>query len=650
LSRSLRNQPSADDQRNVIIATVLVAIVTFVWMFYLGPAPAEQAGVGTPADSQQTAQQAAPTDTAAASSTGGSDSATSSASTSDASTGDASAQQTTSSTGYANDPALQGALSGNERFVVVENERFRAHFTTHGGTLVSFQLKGYTQANNEAPVQLVDTTTTRGALSLSFTTPSNHLVDTRDLYFSTDATGDTIRVTEETRTLTFTAPVGEGTIRQTYTFQPDTYGFDVRVEQENYASYMTRDGFDYAWNGGILYSEGGTETEVQHTNAGIYSGGELQTIALSSESEGSLSVNGDVAWANVKNKYFTAVLMPGSPGDVEGADLEGRKRQRDRGDWKDFTARLQYAPSPGGQTQVNDFQVYLGPVKYSDLVAYERDLYAMVDYGWDFFEWITRPLAQFLFIPIFTYLGGAVPNYGIVLILLALFVKLVTYPLTKKAYRSMGKMRELQPELEELREKYDDDPQKQQQEMMKLYRDKGVNPLGGCLPMFIQYPFLIALYQFIPQSIQLRQESFLWAHDLSVPDKILELPFTIPIYGDYVAGFTLLMGLAMIVQMRIQSTPGTGGGQAQMFMYFMPAFIFFIFNQFASALSLYYLSYNVITAAQQKWIYYQLDQEKEEDGGPRSNGRGSDEDAEPGFFQRLLEKAEEAQKQRQKQQ
>jgi len=180
---------------------------------------------------------------------------------------------------------------------------------------------------------------------------------------------------------------------------------------------------------------------------------------------------------------------------------------------------------------------------------------------------------------------------------------------------------------------------------MKLYRETGVNPLGGCLPMFLQYPILISLYQFIPRSIQLRQESFLWAADLSAPDKILQLPFTIPFYGDYVAGFTLLMGLAMIVTMRMQSAgSGAGGGQAKMFMYAMPAVIFFIFNRFASALSLYYLFYNIMTAAQQKWINYQLEQEKDDDG-QLTNGKGTAEDAESkGFFQRLLEKAEEAQK------
>jgi YidC/Oxa1 family membrane protein insertase len=206
----------------------------------------------------------------------------------------------------------------------------------------------------------------------------------------------------------------------------------------------------------------------------------------------------------------------------------------------------------------------------------------------------------------------------------------------------MAQMRELQPQMEEIRDKYDDDPEKQQEEMMNLYRETGVNPLGGCLPMFLQYPILISLYQFIPKSIQLRQKSFLWASDLSAPDKILQLPFEIPFYGDYVAGFTLLMGLAMIVTMRVQSSASAGGGQMKVFMYAMPAVIFFIFNRFASALSLYYLFYNIVTAAQQKWINMQLEKEKDEDGN-LTNGQADGEPDSKGFFGRLMERAREAQ-------
>jgi len=524
---------------------------------------------------------------------------------------------------------------------------YTARFSTKGATLQSFTLKEYTQADRTTPVQLVDTTG-RGALALAFTTPNNHLVDTRDLYFSTEASQDTIRVENGTASITFTATLGDGTLHQTYTFEPESYDVGLQIQQENVSAYATNDGYELVWDGGLPFSEGGTDTEQQNTGVYAYSGGELVGVTLSSEDHGEQRINGDISWVAVKNKYFTSVMMPDDPDQTRGADLVGNVRGTRGGseaNWKNLIARLQMRAPTTANTS-DQFHMYLGPVYYYNLASYDRNLYDMVDYGWDFFEWMTRPLAKYFFIPLFTFLHSFIPSYGIVIILLAIFVKMLVYPLTKSSYRSMAQMRELQPQLEEVKEKYEDNPQKQQEEMMKIYKETGVNPLGGCLPMFLQYPIIIALYQFLPQSIQLRHQSFLWATDLSVPDVILQLPFEIPIYGDYVAGFTVLMGLAMVVQMRVQSTPGAGA-QAKMFQYLMPGFIFFIFNQFASALSLYYLVYNIVSAAQQKWINMQLEKEKDEDGklSSKSNGRGKEEDAKKGFFARLLERAEEAQKQ-----
>jgi YidC/Oxa1 family membrane protein insertase len=617
----------------VIIATVLMAVIMFVWMFWLGPTPAERTGVAP--DTAQT-EQATPSPSAS----------------SDTTTQDPEADPSAAPSAEPDIPAPPegsvvslAARQGTARPIVVETDLYTAVLSTKGATLKRFTLKEYKQFDQKHPVQLVDTTGA-GALSIAFTTTDSRLLDTRSLYFAASTDADTLRVTEEPVTLAFEVPLAEGSLRQTYTFEPNSYDVGLQVQQTNATSFATQDGYELVWDGGLPFSEGGTETEVQRTGVFASSGGELESITLSSEDHQEKSLNGDISWLAVKNKYFTATMMPDSPGRAEGADLIGDKIAQDTtADFKRLTARLRM-PAPRANEHTDTFHFYLGPLDYYNLASYERGLYDMVDYGWDVFEWMTRPFAKWVFIPMLAYMGGYLP-YGVVVILMAVFIKTVVYPLTKTSYRSMAKMRELQPRMNEIKEKYDDDPQKQQEEMMKMYRETGVNPLGGCLPMLLQYPIIIALYQYIPQSIQLRQKSFLWAHDLSVPDKILQLPFEIPFYGDYVAGFTLLMGLSMIVTMRMQSTPGQAGGQAKVFMYAMPAFIFFIFNQFASALSLYYLFYNVVTAAQQKWINYQLEQE-EDDDGQLTNGRGTKKDAESkGFFQRLMEKAEEAQEQRQ---
>ena len=271
----------------------------------------------------------------------------------------------------------------------------------------------------------------------------------------------------------------------------------------------------------------------------------------------------------------------------------------------DLEARL-YMGSPrlGG----DDFRLYLGPLDYRYIKQYEG-LYGMVDYGWNAFEWITRPLARFIFIPTFALLSSLIPSYGLVIIVFCLLIKLVLFPITRVSYKSMAGMRELAPQMKEIKEKYKDNPQKQQQATMKLYKETGMNPLSSCLPMLLQYPIIIALWQFLQQSIDIRQQSFLWAPDLSAPDAILDLPFSIPFYGDYVAGFTVLMGVSLVIQMRVQSTP-TSGMQQKMMMYGMPLVIFVVFNRLPSGLSLYYLFYNVFTAAQQQLINIGLKKKK----------------------------------------
>ncbi len=626
----------------MIIATVLVAIITFVWMFWLAPQPAPQSDPGpTVADTQQV--DADPPATAQAE-------ADSSTETPSDSAADATAESAVPQ--VPDDPVLSGAQTGEARTIVVENEVYTAHFSTRGGTLTSFQLKEYTQVDRATPVQLVDTTG-RGALSLAFTTPTNRLVDTRDLYFSADVTTDTLRVTDGQASITFTAPLGNGALRQTFTFQPDAYDVGLQVQHENGSSFITRDGYEVIWDGGLPFSEGGTDTEQQNTGVYAYSGGELVGVTVASEDHDEQRINGDISWVAVKNKYFTSVLMPDDPDLTRGADLVGDltgTRGGSEANWKNLVARLQMG-SPAQASASDQFHLYMGPIYYNNLAGYDRNLYDMVDYGWDYFEWMTRPLAKYFFIPIFTFLHGFIPSYGIVIILLAIFVKMLVYPLTKSSYRSMAQMRELQPQLEEVKEKHGDDPQKQQEEMMKIYKETGVNPIGGCLPMFLQYPIIIALYQFLPQTIQLRHESFLWADDLSVPDAVLQLPFEIPIYGDYVAGFTVLMGLAMVVQMRVQATPGSGA-QAKVFMYLMPGFIFFIFNQFAAALSLYYLVYNIVSAGQQQWINMQLEKEKDEEGkltaASSSNGRNGQGEEKKGFLERLVERVESKAEERQR--
>lgn len=574
--------------RNVVIATVLIALIMLVWLMWLAPQPAVEPIV--PDDSLTV-------DTSAVSRP------------------DLVEEAEPEVPSEVTDSLIAGARQGEEAFITVESELYQARLSTKGATLVSFVLKEYTQFDQQTPVQLVNRSE-EGALGIVFTTPANHVVDTRALFFTPDYEDETLVVEDAPRELTFEARLGEGIIRQIYTFHPDNYEVELRVEEVGSEVLATGGGYELVWYGGIPFTEGNPEDEARHAGAYARSGGEVEYIDLNKAEADAQQLSGNVSWVAVKNKYFTSVIMPQQ--DTRGAEIEGeRVGSLEEGNlWKDYSVRLSMQPPA---EEPDHFRMYLGPIEYYRITDYGVGLYDMVDYGWDFFEVITRPLAKFIFIPLFTFLGNILKNYGLAIIVFSILMKIVLYPLTKSSYKNMARMRELQPKMEAIKEKYPDNPQKQQEAMMKMYKETGVNPLGGCLPMLLQWPVLIALYQFIPQSLELRQASFLWAEDLSAPDVILNLPFTIPFYGDFVAGFTLLMGLSMIVQMRIQSQPSTNA-QAKVMMYVMPVMLFMIFNRFASGLSLYYLVYNIVTAIQQQFINKSTEKHAAETGKGAAEG------------------------------
>lgn len=506
------------------------------------------------------------------------------------------------------DSSFAAALQGEARPVVVATDRYQATFSTQGGTLASMRLLRYDHAGSDDPVELVSSEA--GALAVLFNPPQGRIVDTRTLYFRPVVDGalfesDTLRMPENTEApveLAFEAPVGDGALRFVYGFLPDSYEVTFRIETPGTSVLAQSGGYEVVWNGALPLAEGDPVGEAVHAGAFVHWGGDTDVLRMTEPGEAEPFVaSGDVEWVAVKTKFFAAVLIPDEP--TAGAELEGRQiGEADAPDTfvQDYTARLQMPRSEPDEAA--NFRLYLGPMELRRLAAYDLGLYEMVDFG-AYLGWMIRPIAQYGIAPVFALFSTFLPNYGLVIILFALLVKLVLWPLTKSSYTSMARMRELQPKMEAIKEKHGDNPQKQQEEMMRMYREAGVNPLGGCLPMLLQYPILIAMWRFFQSTLVLRQESFLWAKDLSAPDPILQLPFSIPFYGDFVAGFTLLMGLAMIVQMKVGSPGGAAmSGQQKVIMYALPAFFFLFFNGFPAGLSLYYLAFNVFTILQQRGI------------------------------------------------
>ena len=484
------------------------------------------------------------------------------------------------------------------REIVVDTDLYTARLSDLGATLTGFELKEFLQFDQVRQVQMVDSTS-RGALGVEFQSTGSRNIFTRDLLFVQRDSMDVIDATTAPATVVFEAGIGSGRLQFAYTFKPGDYEVELEVTHINPAGFQTSEGYELVWYGGIPFSEDAHNRREEIAKVGAYarSGNDVEGITLHRDEWAERVLRGNVSWVGVKNKYFGAVMVTDRP--ALEAVLEGERI----GDTEDPSVAVNFEAAlfmgPPADTP-DTFRLYLGPLEYGKIKRYEG-AYGIVDYGWDGFEWMTRPLAVAVFIPAFSFLSSLIPNYGLVIVLFCLLIKVVLLPLTLSSYKSMAKMRELQPKMQEIKEKYADNPEKQQQATIKMYRESGTNPLGACLPMLLQYPIIIALWQFLQQSIEIRQEGFLWAADLSAPDAILNLPFTIPFYGDFVAGFTVLMGLSMIVQMRLQATPASGP-QAKIFMYVMPGIIFVIFNRLPSGLSLYYFCYNVFSAVQQQFI------------------------------------------------
>ena len=307
----------------------------------------------------------------------------------------------------------------------------------------------------------------------------------------------------------------------------------------------------------------------------------------------------NLGWVAHKQQYFSSILQADQ--GIQKADMQIRVAT-DTAHTLNYESKLTFASENGVVSAQGIW--YHGPNQYAILKAFDQNFDQVIPFGWGIFGWIGKYVVS----PLFNFLDGYGLNYGLIILLMAALIKLVLSPLTFTSYKSMAKMRVLKPEMDELNEKFKDaDPAKKQQETMALYQKAGVNPLGGCIPQLLSLPILIAMFRFFPVSIELRQQAFLWADDLSSYDSILSLPFEIPFYGAHVSLFTLLMAISTFLYTKFNNsmTPTSGNSMMQQQMmiiqYLMPFMLLVWFNNYSSGLSYYYFISNVLTFGQQ-WI------------------------------------------------
>lgn len=528
---------------------------------------------------------------------------------------------------------------GKNRYLTVETPLYKVEINSTGGKFNRVFLKKYKEWYG-GHVQLINTKD-GGDLNLSFVTRDGKLISTTYFEFQPEFSENFINLTDkDSVTKSFVLKITDTSfIRKKFTFYKDRYFVRVDFEFKGMEKVISGNRYSLDWENGIRFVEKNTFDEATFAKVDYYATNELFNFDATSFGEKiEKKISGVFDWVGIRNKYFVITILPLQQ-DPDGLlELRGEKKALRNGGVID-----KYSISIN--KNVNNFvyakdayNIYFGPIEYNTLKEHHPTMTSIVDFG-SFLglTFIIRPIAEYLMLPLLKFLHSFIPNYGIVIIIFSIIIKILLHPLTKQSMNSMKKMQLLQPMMNEIREKYKDDPQKMNQEVMKLYQTYGINPAGGCLPILLQMPILIALYGLFRATIELRQQPFiLWITDLSVPDTIVHLPFRLPIFMiNEISGLALLLGLTMFIQQKMTVTDP----RQKALVYIMPILLTLLFNSFPSGLNLYYFMFNLFSIAQQ---YYMNKFSKPIELKP------VDRKSKKGFMQRLMEQAEQNAKERRK--
>ena len=499
------------------------------------------------------------------------------------------------------------SASGEKEIITVETDLVTYEISTKGGFIVNATLKDY-QTYDSLPLRLYNPETTKFGLIFF---AQNRAINTNDLYFQPSASASSTTVSngvgEKVFSMRLFADDGEGNFDQNryieylYTFKDDDYMFDFNINMVNMQGVIPANttSLDLFWYADLLQQEMSVDRFNGSTMYYKFYRDDVDYLSETGDDEEQITTK--LKWISFKQRFFSSTMIAGDY--FNGGILKTLEPEQPLFDryLKSMEANLQVPFSLSGSTNI-PFSFYMGPNKFKALKAYDLDLERQIPIGWSFFllGWIN----QYMVIPVFDWLGGYGWNYGIVILVLTILLKTMLFPIAYKTYMSSAKMRVLKPEVDEISKKFPkkEDAMKKQQAVMGLYKSAGANPASGCVPMLLQMPILIAMFRFFPSSIELRQQSFLWAHDLSSYDSILSLPFEIPYYGDHVSLFTLLMTVSTIMytylnnQMMGQQSNQLPGMKTM--MYLMPIMFLGLFNNYASGLSYYYFLANIITFGQ----------------------------------------------------
>jgi len=498
--------------------------------------------------------------------------------------------------------AFAQASVGKAKEFKVETDLMRLTFSTKGGGIKKAVLKKYYRYAEDGEqgeeLTLFDSTS---SFNLNFFTRDSKDITTDELLFTTESTDVMVNGDNE-KVISFKLNAGSDRyIEYIYKIKGNDYmiDFDVNLVEMDQVMDM-RSGEVYVnWMVNAPNQEKSLKPQRDATTIFYkYKNEDVDDLGISDERE---ELEASMKWVSLKQQFFNTTLIADEYFDKSKGYMETVTDEGDTEYVKKLTAGLTM-PVSGSKIEKFGMSMYLGPNKYDILKDHGNELQDIINLGWGIFGWVN----QFAVIPVFHFLEDFDWNYGIIILILTVLLKLVLMPITYKTYLSGAKMRVLKPEISEINDKFKDDAMKKQQATMTLYRQTGVNPLSGCIPLLIQMPILFAMFRFFPASIELRQESFLWADDLSTYDSIYSFPagFEIPWYGDHVSLFTILMAISIAFYTKMNSqmsgtmTEGPMAAQMKIMMYLMPVMMLFFFNNYSSGLSYYYLLANVISIGQ----------------------------------------------------
>ena len=516
------------------------------------------------------------------------------------------------------------AAIGEQEFYIIENNLLKITLTNKGGRIYSVELKDY-QTHDSLPLILFDGDETQFGLSFF---AQNRSIQTDQLFFEPSFTQQSLVVSGpevstgnegrlkfnnenpgEEKSAVFRLEVApDRYMEYVYTLKHNSFMIDFDVNLQGMEQYIAANQsyLNFTWSFDVPRQERPSRFgEDRYTNIN-YKFFEDDVDELSKNKSDEEDLTTRVKWIGFKQLFFNSTII--AEDAFPNAFVRSDKYEENPEYLANFHADIAF-PYQGARSESMDMQIYFGPNHYQTLKQYDLDLERLVYLGYA----IVRPVNKYIIIPIFNFLRKYISNFGIIILVLTVLIKTVLFPFTYKSYVSQAKMRALKPEIDDINKKIPKDKaMERQQATMNLYKKAGVNPMGGCLPMLLQFPILIAMFFFYPNSIELRQESFLWATDLSTYDSILNLPFEIPFYGDHVSLFCLLMTVTTIISTKLNQQATTSQGMPGMktMMYMMPVMFLFILNNYSSGLSYDYFLANVITIGQTYIIRSTIDESK----------------------------------------